>query len=140
MNLFLKLRDALAISILLVIGLIPDIALADQAKACSKQQSSICAQLKSTKPLNSKEEGRFVVEVSGVDPRQIRILRAELWMDVCTSNSAHGSAPLTVSSISKNQIGISNAWFVMPGIWLVKTTIETTYGNFLVEIPVFISN
>lgn len=111
-----------------------------EANACSKQASTVCVELRSVKQFNTKDEGKFVLEVKGLAASQIRKVRVDLWMDVCTTNSAHGSAPVAITSISPNQYRIENAWFVMPGMWLIKTIVETNSGNLLIEVPVFIAN
>lgn len=67
---------------------------------------------------------------------QITDLKLVLWMP--THN--HGSSPVDVNQVGVNKYHVTNAFFVMPGEWIVRATFEVAGKSHKLEIPVLIAN
>lgn len=105
------------------------------ATICSAKQITVCAHLKYLTAIDSSNEGQFIVHVMTVDGSIATDLSANLWMQM--GGHGHGSAPLNISATDEiNHFNVTNAWFVMPGTWLVRLEFKIGTEVHNIEIPV----
>ena len=100
-------------------------------KLCN-ETATVCAQLQYTTDINSSAEGKFVVTLQ--TPEAVQNFKLDLWMQM--GHHGHGSSPVEISDLGHNQFAISNAWFVMPGQWLVRIDFDLQGEHQHLEIPV----
>jgi len=106
---------------------------------CSPTNKNVCAHLGLDKPLNSKEEGVFMAHVMTPNDTLVQNFKLDLWMDM-GSGHGHGSSPVDMNDLGKNKFEISNAWFVMPGNWLVRMDFEFEGTHQHLQIPIVIKD
>ncbi len=87
----------------------------DQVLEVCSEKASVCAEVVSLKPLNSKEEGRFTLTLKG---EQIELKKVDLWMQM--GNHGHGSSPLKVTQVAPQIFDVTEAYFVMKGLWQIR--------------------
>lgn len=105
------------------------------ATICSLKQITTCAHLMYLTPIDSSNEGQFIVHVTTVDGSIATELKADLWMQM--GSHGHGSAPLNITTLNEpNHFKVTNAWFVMPGTWLVRLEFKIGTEIHSIEIPV----
>jgi len=102
---------------------------------CSAQNSALCAHLGLHQVLNSTSEGRFIAHFMTPDEAAVSNLQVILWMP----DMGHGSSPVVVHEIRKNFFEVTEAWFIMPGTWLVKMSFEYAGAKHQIDIPLDIA-
>ncbi len=133
--------NAILLTIASVFVLAASSALAHEhsVNVCSSVRQNICAHLGFEKPLNSKSEGEFMAHVTIPRNPEIQNFKLDLWMDM-GGGHGHGSAPVDIKDLGANRFEISNAWFVMPGTWLVRMDFDFEGSHYRLEIPVLIKD
>lgn len=110
----------------------------ETADFCAPTNPDVCAHIHFLSgALNTTTEGQLLLHVDKTPQDQvIQNLKVGLWMEM--GSKSHGSAPLAISPDSNgpNMFDISNAWFVMPGTWLVKASFTIGQESFEIDIPV----
>jgi hypothetical protein len=129
-------------SCILAIGFvfISSLSLADQDETddyCAAQNPQVCAHLHFYNgELKTTEEGKFLVHVEVPSSNIIRHVSVELVMTM-QDGATHGSAPLTIQpATTHNHYLVSNAWFLMTGLWKVGIHLDLKSGHDDIEIPV----
>lgn len=117
-------------------------ATAHEGKECPLYfaQSDLCASLEFTQAPNQYDESKFLVKIYQhgstaespvmADPTEFKV---DLWMEM-GNHGGHGTAPV---KIVKQDLGIyfvSEAYFVMPGRWLVRVSIDGERRNLNVDV------
>lgn len=104
-------------------------------EVCIGVNSEVCAHVHFAKSPNSEEETSFVLHYETANEAAVQNLKVELWMEM-QGGHGHGSAPVSMKSISNNKYQISNVWFVMMGTWLVRTEFDIEGHHYNLDIPV----
>lgn len=108
-------------------------AFADSSyRGCAASNSSVCATLDFSSPIDTKDEGVFVVTVEA--PDTVQALNVSLWMNMGTMS--HKGAPVEISALDNNRFQVDNAWFVMKGTWTVLVDFTSDNTPYHLEIPV----
>lgn len=102
--------------------------------------TDVCAQVEFVKGPVSDDESQFTVsfykhssahgEHEMVDPQDVKI---DLWMSM--GGHGHGSAPVKIVKQSVGVYFVSDAYFVMPGMWSVRFAVDSEQGEFKVDVP-----
>lgn len=100
---------------------------------CSTADANVCAHLGFHSDLKSTEAGQFIVDIMVQD--QVENLQVTLWMP----DMGHGTSPVTLSDIGNSHWLVKDAWFVMPGNWVVKLDFVIAGTQHHIEIPVEIA-
>lgn len=95
----------------------------DQVLEICSNKVSVCAEIISVKPLTSKEEGRFKLTLKG---DFVELKKVDLWMQM--GNHGHGSSPLKVSQTAPQVFDVTEAYFVMRGMWQIR--VKFSQNNF----------
>jgi hypothetical protein len=88
---------------------------------CSQAAQPVCAHLGYNGEFTSEAAGEFVFHVVSAGADRMKDLTIDLWMDMGDGHG-HGSAPVTITQFGPGKYKVSDAWFVMPGQWLVRST------------------
>lgn len=122
---------------LIALTLTSTLALAHEhsVEVCSTTNKKVCAHLGFEKPLNTKEEGEFIAHVTTPNNALISYFKLDLWMEA-RNGRGHGSSPVEIKDSGKNIFKISNAWFTMPGTWLVRLEFDFEGRHERLQIPV----
>lgn len=105
------------------------------AMVCAANDNTVCAHVGYHWGLpTSTAEAKFVFHAT---PKtgEISDLKIDLWMDM-GGGHGHGSAPVVMAKMDANKYQISNAFFVMPGTWLVRADFNIGNEAFHLDIPV----
>lgn len=102
---------------------------------CTDATEDICAHLHFLADVNSSTEGSFTAHVETPDNKPINNLKIDMWMDMGHGHG-HGSAPVEIADAGANHFTVTNAWFVMPGTWLVRIDFDFNGVHQHIEIPV----
>lgn len=106
-------------------------AFAEQSADCplSFPGSELCASVEFVQAPNQNADSPFVLKVydqtstaaapSLVDPAQLKV---DLWMNM--GHHGHGTSPVTIEKQEVGTFLISEAYFVMPGKWLIRVWIN----------------
>ena len=106
-------------------------SMAAELKQCT---SSFCATVTAEKPLSSKGESIFSLELKSLVQSNVVLKKIDLWMDM--GGHGHGSAPLKVTPVNSSVYNVKNAYFVMKGTWLIRVTVQFDQMTEKLEIPV----
>lgn len=98
------------------------------------ETSTVCAHLQYTTDINASAEGRFLVVLQTPEQQAVQNFKLDLWMQM--GHHGHGSSPVEISDLGHNQFAITNAWFVMPGQWMVRIDFDLQGEHQHLEIPV----
>ena len=105
---------------------------------CSSQDQTVCAHVGFHWGVpTTKAEGKFVFHATPASG-EISDLKIDLWMDMGNGHG-HGSAPVALKKMGKNQYAVSNAYFVMPGAWLIRADFKIGNDSFQLDIPLTIA-
>ncbi len=110
----------------------------DKSALICTTDNSICAQLQFLANVNSSEEGSFLAAVTTPDNKTINNLKIDIWMSM--GSNGHGSAPVEIEDAGNNMVKVTNAWFVMPGTWLIRLDFDFEGVHQHLEIPVYAAN
>lgn len=101
-------------------------------EVCHPSHQQLCVHLGYDQAPQLEEEFQFVAHV--VAPAnvlaQVRGVKVDLWMDM-GSGHGHGSAPVSVQRLNTDHFLVKEAFFVMPGVWLVRVNVivgQKTYN------------
>ena len=106
------------------------------AQICSTT-TTVCAAIQSDLPFTSKSEGRFELKLEDKQQSEINLVKIDLWMQM--GNHGHGSSPLKVLSLAPNQFDVTNAYFVMRGLWQIRVTYRLNNFQETLILPTQIS-
>lgn len=106
---------------------------------CALGDASVCAHLHFSSTPNSLSESSFLLHLKVPEDQSIENLNVDLWMNM-EGSVGHGSAPVAIKKVSANHFQISNAWFVMMGVWQVRINFIVNQQSYLISIPVIIEN
>jgi hypothetical protein len=104
---------------------------------CTSYSSDICISGKFAAEPNSKDEGKFVLELQIPPETEAQNVKVDLWMQM--GDHGHGSAPLKIAQIGPHVFAVENAWFVMKGQWQVRVDFEMNNEAYKFILPVKIS-
>jgi nitrogen fixation protein FixH len=82
-------------------------------------KSEVCVEIQTLKEFNSKEEGRFSLNLKG---SEVELKKIDLWMQM--GSHGHGSSPLKVTQLAPQEFDVTKAYFVMKGKWQVRVTYQ----------------
>lgn len=102
---------------------------------CSTKNPDVCAHLGLHSALKSTEAGRFIVDIMTPNGAPYTNLKVVLWMP----DMDHGSSPVTLKEMGNNKYLATDAWFIMPGTWLVKLNFDFAGENLDIDIPLEIA-
>lgn len=108
-------------------------------EVCAVSEVEVCAHLHFLSTPNSLSESSFLLHLKVPKDQTIETLNVDLWMNM-EGSVGHGSAPVAIRKVSDNHFQISNAWFVMMGVWQVRINLMVNQKSFLISIPVTIKN
>jgi hypothetical protein len=106
-------------------------------KACVDQQPSICATLNFSSAIDSQSEGVFVVKVETPTGKSVENFALKLWMQM--GSMGHPGAPVDLSDLGQNSYQVQNAWFFMPGTWLIQMSFTYEGTSYHLEVPIQVS-
>ena len=106
------------------------------AQICSTT-TSVCAAIQSDLSFTTKLEGRFQLKLEDKQQSEINLVKIDLWMQM--GNHGHGSSPLKVLSLAPNQFDVTNAYFVMRGLWQIRVTYRLNNFQETLILPTQIS-
>lgn len=106
---------------------------------CTVGEVEVCAHLHFSSTPNSLSESSFRLHLKVPEDQSIENLNVDLWMNM-EGSMGHGSAPVAIKKVSDNHFQISNAWFVMMGVWQVRINLMVNQQSYLISIPVTIKN
>lgn len=98
---------------------------------CATQNAEVCAHLGLHSVLKSTEAGRFIAHFFTPENTAVSNLKVVLWMP----DMGHGTSPVTIREIGPNRYEVSEAWFLMPGHWLVKMSFDFAGASHQIDIP-----
>lgn len=98
---------------------------------CSVKNPQVCAHLGLHKVLKSTEAGQFLVDIMTPNAELYTNLKVDLWMP----DMGHGSSPVTLKQLRHNYYLVTDAWFMMPGNWVVRLNFDFKGENLDIEIP-----
>lgn len=102
---------------------------------CSAQNPDVCAHLGLHQELKSTVANQFIVDIMTPGGEAFTNLKVVLWMP----DMGHGSSPVTMKDLGNNHYLVSDAWFLMPGNWVVKLNFDFAGQNLDIEIPLQIA-
>jgi len=94
------------------------------------ENTNVCAHLMFPKAPNSSDESQFIVHF--MTQETIKNVNVMLWMP----DMGHGSAPVTLNALDPVHYKISQAFFIMPGLWEVQVSFEINNELQQIKIPV----
>lgn len=103
--------------------------------ACS-EVTKVCVQYHADEPFITTQESRFKLFLESSDQKEIKLIKADLWMQM--GNHGHGSSPLKVTPIAIGEFDVTKAYFVMKGKWQIRVTYEQGLKQETLIIPVTI--
>lgn len=104
---------------------------------CLSENSKLCLHLGMPARLNTKDEGKFMVHfmVPAATAAKIEVTNVELWMD----DMGHGSAPTSLQKMADGKYMVSNAWFIMTGLWSIRVKFNYDSQARMIVVPMQIS-
>ena len=99
---------------------------------CSTVDAKVCAHLGHMTALNSRDEVQFVAHVLLPATQAVSNMKVSLWMP----SMGHGSSPVKLTQIDVNKYQVSEAFFMMPGTWVVRLNFTFNGANHQINIPV----
>lgn len=107
-------------------------------QVCDKEIQDLCLHIHFLKTPNSLEESEFTAHIElPNDEDVIEFLNIDLWMDM-GNGKGHGSAPVDFKQTTSNKAKVTNAWFVMMGVWDIRVDYKYKNQNKRLIIPVYI--
>ena len=103
-------------------------------EVCSSRNPQICVQLHFQNGADSKTEADFILEIKTPQDVNITDPKVVLWMDM--GGMGHRGAPVDMQALGGNRFKITNVWFVMPGLWLVKVDFNFQNDSNHFEFPI----
>lgn len=99
---------------------------------CTSSAPQICAHLGHFTKLNSSDEVQFITHIMAPQNEQVNNISVDLWMP----SMGHGSSPVTITQVGVNKYQIQQAYFIMPGQWLVRVRFGLAGVSYQLNIPV----
>ncbi len=104
-------------------------------EVCSEKSNTVCAHLGfKWGPLSTSQKGQFIVHALTNTNSTITNLSVDLWMEM--EGQGHGSSPVTLTQVRPNIYKVTEAYFIMPGEWLVKLAFDLDGVKHTIDIPV----
>lgn len=108
-------------------------------EVCAGGGSAVCAHLHFSSMPNSISESSFILHIRAPKNQTVENINVDLWMNM-EGSMGHGSAPVAIKKVSDNHFQISNAWFVMMGVWQVRVNLIVNNQSYQISIPIIIKN
>jgi hypothetical protein len=104
-------------------------------EVCSTKNVNACGHIGHMSGMTSSGEAQFVVHLTIPDDVQVTDLNIVLWMpEMC-----HGSSPVEFTQFGVNKYKVTQAFFVMPGNWVVRVNFKLEGEEHQIEIPIEIA-
>ncbi len=90
---------------------------------CSTQIQGLCVHLGYNSEPVINQSAEFMVHFesqTGLDMQKIESVSIDLWMP----DHGHGSSPVQVRRLNSDHFLLSDAWFVMPGLWQIRINVS----------------
>lgn len=104
---------------------------------CVPQNPEICGHLHFKKAVDSKSEAEFILHIEVPQDAAVVNPQVALWMDM--GGMSHRGAPVQIAALHDNHFEISNAWFVMAGVWTIKVDFNFENAPYHLEFPINIT-
>lgn len=101
---------------------------------CSATNTKVCAHLGHMSSLNSRDEVTFVAHVMGA--QQVTDMKVILWMP----SMGHGSSPVKLEQTGVNHYQVTQAYFIMPGEWVVRLQFKLSGQAHEINIPLQVND
>ena len=100
---------------------------------CNPQIKNFCAHLGYTSEPKINEAFEFVVDL--VTTREMLATVQSVNVELFMPDMGHGTSPVQVKRLDQKHFQVSDAYFVMPGMWSVNIEVVTTEGPVTIAIP-----